>query len=201
MTSNDRVRGAYSARAEEYIQLLGSVASMSPLDAARIHRWSAGVTGRILDAGSGPGHWTAYLDGAGNDVEGLDLTPAFVEHAQRTYPHVTFHEGSLIALPHSDRSLSGVLAWYSLIHLDEGELRAALAEFARVLAPGGSVLVGFFDGDEGEFDHAVTTARSWGVDAMKTLLEQAGFEVRDSETCQDPGARPHASVVAVRAEA
>jgi SAM-dependent methyltransferase len=126
MTTHDRVRAAYGARADEYVRVLGSVAALSPLDAARIHRWSAGVTGRILDAGSGPGHWTAYLDAAGSEIEGLDLTPEFVAHARDTHPHLTYREGSLLDLPHEGASLGGVLAWYSLIHLEPDEVAVAL---------------------------------------------------------------------------
>jgi len=196
MTTSDRVRAAYGARADEYIRLLGSVSALSPLDAARIHRWSVGVSGRILDAGSGPGHWTAYLDAAGSDVEGLDLTPAFVEHARDTYPHVAYREGSILELPHETASLGGVLAWYSLIHLDPDEVSAGLAEFSRVLVPGGSLLLGFFEGADEEFAHAVTTARFWSIDAMTRILDDVAFDVIDAETRQDPGARPHASIVA-----
>lgn len=197
MSHNDRVRTAYGSRAEEYIRLLGSVAALSPLDAARIRRWAGGVTGRILDAGSGPGHWTAFLDEAGRDVEGLDLTPEFVAHARRAYPHVTYREGSLLTLPHADGSLGGVLAWYSLIHLEPDDLTAALTEFARVLAPGGSLLLGFFEGPDGEFAHAVTPARFWSLVAMARALEGAGFEAVEVETRHDAGARPHASITAL----
>lgn len=198
MTSSDRVRAAYGARADEYVRMLGSVAALSPIDAARIRRWSLDVSGRILDAGSGPGQWTAYLDAAGAQVEGIDLTPEFVAHSRSAYPHVTFREESLLDLPYGDGSLGGVLAWYSLIHLEPDEVASALAEFARVLVPGGSVLLGFFEGTDGEFDHAVTTARFWNVASITRMLDAAGFVVTDHETRQDPGARPHASICALR---
>jgi ubiquinone/menaquinone biosynthesis C-methylase UbiE len=91
-----------------------------------------------------------------------------------------------------------VLAWYSLIHLEPDEVAVALAEFARVLLPGGSLLLGFFDGDDDEFEHAVTTARFWSVETMTRMLVDAEFQVIDCETRQDPDARPHASMHAVR---
>ncbi|WP_240470751.1 class I SAM-dependent methyltransferase [Haematomicrobium sanguinis] len=34
---------------------------MDPVDAALIRRWGSGVSGPILDAGCGPGHWTDFL--------------------------------------------------------------------------------------------------------------------------------------------
>ncbi|MGW8481631.1 hypothetical protein ACWGJP_00735 [Microbacterium sp. NPDC055903] len=76
-------------------------------------------------------------------------------------------------------------------------------EFARVLAPGGSLLVGFFDGEPREpFDHAVTTAYFWDAPSLSELAESAGFVVTDRQTrSRRPGEasrRPHGSVTAVR---
>lgn len=67
-----------------------------------------------------------------------------------------------------------------------------------MLVPGGSLLLGFFEGADEEFAHAVTTARFWSIDAMTRILDDAAFDVIDAETRQDPGARPHASIVARR---
>ncbi|MBD1544477.1 hypothetical protein G9E11_19985 [Arthrobacter sp. IA7] len=54
-----------------------------------------------------------------------------------------------------DGHLAGILAWYSLIHFEPAELPLILGEFARCVKPGGSVLLGFFDGPAGEpFPHA-----------------------------------------------
>lgn len=77
-------------------------------------------------------------------------------------------------------------------------LTAILREFRRTLAPGGRLLVGFFDGpDEEEFPHAVVSARYRSVEGMARVLGDAGFAVLDSEARQDPDRRPHASISAV----
>ncbi|MFC7789198.1 hypothetical protein ACU045_09475 [Microbacterium sp. MAHUQ-60] len=78
-----------------------------------------------------------------------------------------------------------------------------LAEFARVLAPGGSILIGFFEGVPREpFAHAITTAYFWTPDAMTELLVEAGFAPTASASrLRIPGeasSRPHAAVTAVR---
>ncbi|WP_244632239.1 MULTISPECIES: hypothetical protein [unclassified Microbacterium] len=63
---------------------------------------------------------------------------------------------------------------------------------------GGGLLVGFFDGADGEaFPHAVTTAHHWSRAGMSALLERAGFAVVDSDARVDEGLRPHASISAV----
>ena len=140
------VSEAYSARAAEYIEALGVVEAMHPSDAVLIASWGAQVDGPALDIGCGPGHWTAFLAQRGVDIRGVDLTPAFIEHARATYPDVRFATASVEALDASDASLGGVLAWYSLIHHTPDAIGPALDEIARALRPGGLLLVGFFEG-------------------------------------------------------
>lgn len=91
-----------------------------------------------------------------------------------------------------------MLAWYSLIHASPEELSVLLAATRRVIHDGGHLLIGFFDGPDGEaFPHAVTTAHYWTVEGMSVLLERAGFSVADSESRVQDGRRPHASISAV----
>lgn len=90
----DTVHSAYSARAHEYIDLLGDIDTTAPEDRALVTRWARDCTGRVVDIGCGPGHWTAYLSDAGVTAEGIDPVPEFVDHAQRTYPQVQFRQGT-----------------------------------------------------------------------------------------------------------
>jgi ubiquinone/menaquinone biosynthesis C-methylase UbiE len=191
---------AYGRRAEEYIALLGDIDATASPDRELIAGWArAQPEGPILDVGCGPGHWTHWLHEQGLDVGGVDPTPEFVDAARKRFPGVAFREGFAERLDVADSSLAGVLAWYSLIHVRPDHIPAALAEFARVVEPGGGLLVGFCRGPELEpFDHAVTTAYFWPVDRLSDLIEEAGFAVSVRDTRDDPGARPHGAIVASR---
>lgn len=197
------ISAAYDARAEEYAALIGDIAQTDARDRALIAAWRDATQGRLLDAGCGPGLWTRFLHDGGRAVLGVDLSEEFVARARLRHPDLEFHHGSFAALPLADASLGGILAWYSLIHTPPEALPAVLSEFARVTAPGGSILIGFFDGPAREsFDHAVTTAYYWTPDALQPLLAQAGFTVtvaeRRARTPGEPSARPHASLTATR---
>lgn len=194
-----RIAAAYDARAEEYVDLLGSIDQMAARDRATIEQWRDGVDGPILDAGCGPGHWTDLLTGSSDGpVLGLDASAGFLASASARFPRSAFVRADLAALPLADASVGGVLAWYSIIHTPPAGVPAILRELRRVLRPGGSLLLGFFDGPAGEpFDHAVTTGHYWSVPALREVLDAAGFRVLRAETRQDPGARRrHGDLVA-----
>ncbi|PYY39071.1 class I SAM-dependent methyltransferase [Curtobacterium sp. MCPF17_046] len=196
------VRDAYGRRAAEYTEQLGSMGSVHPADVHLVTSWATGLGGPVLDAGCGPGHWTGHLADRGVDVLGLDQVPAFVEHARRTHPSARFHLGSVDDVPAEDGHFAGVLAWYSLVHHDPVSIARPLSEAARVLRPGGGLLVGFFTGDRVEpFDHAVTTAYRWPPDALADAVRAAGFTVLEVHTrtvATTPGPRPHGALLAVR---
>ncbi|WP_136051657.1 class I SAM-dependent DNA methyltransferase [Microbacterium sp. K36] len=206
----DPVARAYDARAVEYREVAGDLGLMDPRDRELIRRWRDETPGRLLDAGCGPGHWAAFLYGGtgegfgtGRDVEGIDLSAAFIHGARAQYPHLSFHHGSFLALPQTSGTVGGVLAWYSVIHTPPAELPDVFAGFARVLAPGGSLLLGFFVGEpRAVFRHAVAPAFFWTAEALSPLLATAGLEVQWSETRErEPGeisSRPHGALRAFR---
>ncbi len=185
--------------AAPYIDLFGTMAQVDPDDLAAITRHLA-IPGAVVDAGCGPGHLTADLRSLGVDVIGVDLVPEFLDHARATHPDGSYLRGSMHRLPVPDGSLTGVLAWYSLIHLPPDELDEVLAELRRAARPGAPLVVGFFDGEENAaFDHKVTTAWFWPADDLARRLEQAGFT--EVERWQRPavpsGPRAHAAIVAI----
>lgn len=193
------VGAAYSARNEEYTALFGSMSSTHPADQQLVLEWASGLSGRVIDAGCGPGHWTNFLHSAGVTAEGVDLVPAFIDTARQSFPDVSFSVGSLEQLQTPDQSLAGVLAWYSVIHTPPTHIDGVLEEFARSIEPGGRLLLGFFEGPALEaFPHAVTTAYFWPVTEMSARLLKAGFTVISTHSRADPGTRPHAAIVARR---
>ncbi|GAA1405651.1 hypothetical protein AUR04nite_15810 [Glutamicibacter uratoxydans] len=193
------IRDAYAARAQEYISLLGSMQDMESLDVELISQWAQDIDGPIVDAGSGPGHWTDYLRRSGADIQGLDAVPAFIASARSRFPDSRFSVGNLSRMPFAAKSLGGVLAWYSIIHIHPANCGGILAEFARVLKSNGALLIGAFQGPQShEFDHAVLPAFYWSESALCAALEGAGFMVVESHKRTVQGRRPHLDVLARR---
>ncbi|PSL38421.1 methyltransferase family protein [Labedella gwakjiensis] len=191
----DDVRRAYDAVAEDYAELLRDELGGKPLDRALLGAFAERVaaTGdvRVIDAGCGPGRIAGHLRRLGLDVSGVDLSPGMVAIARRTYPDVDFAVGSLGALETGDASSGGVLAWYSIIHTETDGLAAVFEEFARVVVPGGWVLLAFQIGGE-----RVRLVRPYGhdveldairhdVDVVESALGAAGFTV-ESRTVREP---------------
>lgn len=197
------IAAAYDSRATEYIETASDIAQMDARDRELIATWRDRTPGSLLDAGCGPGLWTDFLHDRHRDVVGVDISDRFLLTARTRYPRLRFQRGTLHALPFERASLGGILAWYSLIHTLPGDIPAVLDKFARVLAPGGSLLIGYFDGMPREqFAHAVTPAFFWSADALEELLTAADFTLTHTERRErEPGevsARPHGATTVIR---
>lgn len=99
---------------------------------------------RVLDVGTGTGFMLLGIAPRVESVIGVDVSEAMLEQAranlaQAGHPEADLRLGSMEALPVEDASVDVVLANMSLHHA-EIPLRA-LREFARVLAPGGRVVL------------------------------------------------------------
>lgn len=95
--------------------------------------------GPVLDAACGTGRHTEYLLTAGREVIGVDASEAMLARARDKLPGTDFRHGELTALPLPDASVGGAVCALALSHLPE--LGPAVAELARVLRPGGRVVI------------------------------------------------------------
>jgi ubiquinone/menaquinone biosynthesis C-methylase UbiE len=136
--------------------------------------------GLVADLGCGPGHIAAHLHSLGLPMLGVDQSAQMLAIGRTRYPEVRFALSSIIRLGLADGSCRGVLSRSSVIHLPPRLLPTALAEIARVLAPGGWLLLSFSATDDPEppyeyYDHRVAAAYRWWPDHVVSLLGSAGI--------------------------
>jgi SAM-dependent methyltransferase len=107
------------------------------LDAARVV-----ADTRLLDVASGPGDVAATAAARGARVSAVDLSPEMVALARRTHPALDVREGDAEALPFAAGAFDAVVCNFGLGHFPRAEV--AVAEFARVLAPGGRLALSWW---------------------------------------------------------
>jgi SAM-dependent methyltransferase len=173
---------AYDAVAVRYADFVRNGLDHLPLDRAMLAAFAelvrAAGAGPVAELGCGPGHVTAHLRDLGLDASGVDLSPVMIDLARQAYPDLRFEIGSMGALNLADGELGGIVSWYSVIHTPPPELPPHFAEFRRVLAPGGHLLLAFFESEGGPvvaYDHKVTPAYRWPIDDLAGLARNAEF--------------------------
>lgn len=95
--------------------------------------------GIALDVACGTGRHTAYLASLGHKVIGVDSSPEMLAKARARTPDGEFHEADLHDLPVPDCHVDVVVCALALTHVPD--LIPALAEFVRVLRPGGHLVI------------------------------------------------------------
>jgi SAM-dependent methyltransferase len=98
-----------------------------------------GSPATVLDAACGTGRHAAYAAARGHRVIGVDSSPAMLDVARQKLPGAEFHEADLAALPLPDGHVDLIVCALALAHVRD--LGPVFAEFARVLRPGGHLVV------------------------------------------------------------
>lgn len=185
---SDSLRASYDSVAAAYVEHLYDELAHKPLDRHLLNRFAEEVRGRgpVGDLGCGPGHVTRYLVDQGAQALGIDLSPEMIRWATRLNPGVQFRVGDMRSLEIPDAHLAGIVAFYSLIHLEDADIAAALRELRRVLATGGVLFLAFHIGA-----HTVHRDELWGQPVSLDFrflvpgdviasLHDAGFTVTES---------------------
>ena len=193
MSSEDHVstaRAVYDVTAGTYVQFAGTdinSATEHPIDrsllGAFIELIKRQTVRRVADVGCGPGRVASLLADHDLNVLGVDVSSAMLTIASAAHPHIEFVEGQLDALPIASGELAGVVCWYSIIYTPRDQLVEAFEELARVLIPGGQLLLAFQA--EGEPFHRgdafgsglPLTSYRHTVNDVVGRLEESGFRI------------------------
>ncbi len=118
---------------------LGDFGRRFVLDQPMMERVRLRAHATALDVGCGEGRFCRMLRPLGIRTVGLDPTEALLAHAIALDPAGEYRLGTAERLDFEDRSFDLVVSYLSLI--DIAPLGPALTEMARVLRPGGSLLI------------------------------------------------------------
>ena len=181
------IRQNYDRLADEYARRLFNELEQKPFDRELLDRFAAEVAGQghVCDMGCGPGHVARYIRDAGAAVFGLDLSPGMLEQARRLNPDLSFREGNMLALDLEDGALAGITAFYAIVNIPPDSLPLVFQEMARVMRPGGLLLLAFHTGDQVTHEHELW-GRPLSMDffllqplKIRRYLEGAGLSVEE----------------------
>jgi ubiquinone/menaquinone biosynthesis C-methylase UbiE len=183
-------RAVYDVTAHSYVQFAGTdinSATEHPIDQslliAFIELIRRQAVRRVADVGCGPGRVASLMADHGLNVLGVDVSPAMIAIASAAHPHIEFVEGQLDALPIESGELAGAVCWYSIIYTPRYRLVEAFEELARVLIPGGHLLLAFqAEGEplhrEDAFGSGLPlTSYRHSVSDVVGRLEESGFGI------------------------
>jgi SAM-dependent methyltransferase len=182
------LQGSYDRVVDEYVVQYFNELAKKPIDRELLDRFAetARSRGPVCDLGCGPGQIGRYLHDRGVEAFGVDLSPKMVKMARRLNPDMEFQTGNMLSLDIADGSLGGIVAFYSIIHIQRQDVTRALGEMKRVLMPGGKLLISFHVGED-----TMHLDEMWGEtvsmdftfftpDEMGGYFEAVGFEIEET---------------------
>lgn len=189
----EETRASYDTVAASYADQMRNLLDETPYERAVLAQFADLVRisggGPVADVGCGPGRITAHLSELGVDAFGIDLSPGMIEVARRDHPGLRFELGSMTDLDLADGSMAGLVAWYSLIHIPDSEIRSVFAHFKRVVRPGGPLLIGFHVGEESQLKTEGYGGHTMKIyvhrrqhSHMSAWLNEAGFTIEAHRT-------------------
>ena len=142
----------------------------------------AGRAAAGLDAGCGTGFNALVLEGSrGIRMFGVDLAPLGIAYCrERGFDRSTV--ASITQLPFADSSFDLIISFDVLSHLPRADDQKALAEFARVLRPGGNLLIRVpaFHALRSRHSQFIAETHRYRSPELRKMLANIGLDVLDS---------------------
>lgn len=148
------------------------------------------VPSPILDLGCGTGRPMAeYFLNQGHALTGIDQAVRLLERAKKRLPWGTWIESTIEAFETEDR-FAGVVCWDALFHIPRTHHPSILARIARMLIPGGRLML-----TVGGFGHPAFTDTMFGEtffydsfppDKVLSMLAELGFKPLIAEFMNEP---------------
>jgi ubiquinone/menaquinone biosynthesis C-methylase UbiE len=163
---------------------------------------------QVLDVGCGTGTLAmeaALRVGRAGRVAGVDPGTQQIARARakaaRRHVSIEFQIGVIEQLPFPDQAFDVVFSTLMMHHLPTPLKRQGLAEIARVLKPGGRVVIADFKHKQERAGQAARFhAGGSRIQELETLLKEAGFDQLETEELRPPrfSAFPGAGFVRAR---
>lgn len=143
------VHDVYQHIAGEYDRRIPGTTSLDDRFAATEQRFvldRVGSTDTVLDIGCGTGRFTMPLAEHAAHVTGYDLSEQMLDQARHKVSaaglKADFRQGDMASMPFESGHFDVVVSMLALMHVPTGDRASVFAEAARVLKPGGRLVIG-----------------------------------------------------------
>jgi len=185
-SSASKVRELYDSSVESYAQMMDSEIELPVYGEilARLKKRISDVEGCLLDTSCGTGHLLELYHrkfDSQRALAGIDLSRSMVENSRvRIGSHANIQVGDMRDLSdRTPRSLSAILSFFAVHHLNPSEVPSTLDAWFRILNRRGQLIVGAWEGsgtiDYGESSDVI--AVRYTKDELATWFNAAGFNV------------------------
>jgi ubiquinone/menaquinone biosynthesis C-methylase UbiE len=122
-------RQEFLVHEEEYIEkLLAYISAPIPL---------------VIDVGCGDGRHCPMIEKFGAKAIGVDLSDSMLSESRKLFPDGDFRKMDMRNLLFADGRVDAIWSSGSIYHVTKADIVKVIAEFARVLKPGGAVGLNF----------------------------------------------------------
>ncbi|WP_417449754.1 ArsR/SmtB family transcription factor [Kordiimonas sp.] len=180
----EKAQAYFRAHAEEWDQIRSLYVAEEEVEAALLDMQGGRMMGRVLDVGTGTGRMLEVFACRAEQLLGIDVSRDMLAVARgnlaiKGLEQAQVRQGDMYALALKDNSQDTVL-FHQVLHFADDPLRA-VREAARVLAPGGSLLVADFAPHREEYLREEQAHRRLGFtdDEVVNWCAVAGLETKE----------------------